>query len=116
MRTSLLETFPNPRPGRDYDVALHCLEFTSLSQTGDLPEFAEIRISYAPDAHCIERKSLKYYLGEFRSTVLTREEVARRILDDLAALVQPRRMTVTAFFHTSGDQHSVTADYRSPSV
>ena len=32
-----------------------------------LPDFGEIRITYVPDARCVELKSLKYYLVEFRN-------------------------------------------------
>ena len=59
---SALETFPNPQPGRDYEIAIRCPEFTSVCPKTGLPDFGEIRISYVPDERCIELKSLKYYL------------------------------------------------------
>ena len=64
-----LDTFPNPRPGRDYEIAIRCPEFTSVCPKTGLPDFGEIRISYTPDQHCIELKSLKYYLVEFLSLI-----------------------------------------------
>ena len=54
MSSSTIETFPNPRPERDYEIAIHCPEFTSLCPKTGLPDFGEIRISYVPDARCIE--------------------------------------------------------------
>ena len=38
-----------------------------VSRRPALPDFGEIRIHYVPDAACIELKSLKYYLLEYRN-------------------------------------------------
>ena len=57
-----IETFPNPRPGRDYEIAIRCPEFTSVCPMTGLPDFGEIRITYVPDDSCIELKALKYYI------------------------------------------------------
>src|SRR5215207_6489534 len=57
-----IETCPNPRPGRDYEIAIRCPEFTSVCPKTGLPDFGEIRITYTPDRACIELKALKYYL------------------------------------------------------
>ena len=62
-----IETFPNPRPGRPYEIDTRCPEFTSMCPKTGLPDFGEIRITYVPDATCIELKSLKYYLLDFRN-------------------------------------------------
>ena len=67
MSSSTLETFPNPRPERDYEIADQCPEFTSVCPKTGLPDFGEIRITYVPDARCVELKSLKYYMIEFRN-------------------------------------------------
>ena len=32
-----------------------------------LPDFGEIQIHYVPDQACIELKSLKFYLGDYRN-------------------------------------------------
>ena len=59
MSSSTLETFPNPRPERDYEIVISCPEFTSVCPKTGLPDFGEIRITYVPDQRCIELKSLK---------------------------------------------------------
>ena len=86
MSSSTLETFPNPRPERDYEIAINCPEFTSVCPKTGLPDFGEIRITYVPDAQCVELKSLKYYLIEFRNRGIFYENVTNQILDDLVAL------------------------------
>src|ERR1044071_1632671 len=80
-----LETFPNPRPGRDFEIAINCPEFTSVCPKTGLPDFGEIRITYVPDERCIELKSLKYYMFEFRNRGIFFEAVTNQILDDLVA-------------------------------
>ena len=102
MSSSTLETFPNPRPGRDYEIQIQCPEFTSVCPMTGLPDFGEIRITYVPDAHCVELKSLKYYLVEFRNKGIFYEQITNQILNNLVALLQPRRMTVIGDFSVRG--------------
>ena len=108
-----LETFPNPNPARDYEIAIRCPEFTSVCPKTGLPDFGEIRITYVPDAACIELKSLKYYLVEFRNKGIFYEAVTNQILDDLVAACRPRRMTVIGDFSVRGGISTmVTATYQ----
>jgi 7-cyano-7-deazaguanine reductase len=97
-----IETFPSPRPQREFEIAINCPEFTSLCPKTGLPDFGEIRIHYVPRDHCIELKSLKYYIADFRNRGIFYESVTNQILDDLVAAVQPRRMTVTGDFTVRG--------------
>ena len=102
-----LETFPNPRPGRDYEIAFECPEFTCLCPRTGQPDFATVTIRYVPDALCVELKSLKLYLWSFRDEGHFHEDVTNRILDDLVGLLAPRRMTVTGDFKVRGGIHTV---------
>ncbi len=112
MSSTTLETFPNPRPEREYEIAIDCPEFTSVCPKTGLPDFGEIHITYTPADRCIELKSLKYYLIEFRSRGIFYEAVTNQILDDLVAVCQPRRMTVTGDFSVRGGIKTVvTATY-----
>ena len=115
MSSPAIETFPNPRPERDYEIAISCPEFTSVCPKTGLPDFGEIRITYTPDARCIELKSLKYYMIEFRNRGIYYEDVTNRILDDLVAACQPRRLTVVGDFSVRGGIKTVvTATYHAP--
>ena len=102
-----LETFPNPRPGRDYEVRFDCPEFTCLCPRTGQPDFATIRIRYVPAETCVELKSLKLYLWSFRDEGHFHEDVTNRILDDLVALLSPTRMTVEGDFWVRGGIHTV---------
>lgn len=112
MSSSTLETFPNPRPERAFEVTISCPEFTSVCPMTGLPDFGEIRITYVPDATCVELKSLKYYMLEFRNKGIFYEAVTNQILDDLVAAISPLRMTVVGSFSARGGiTTSVTATY-----
>jgi len=102
-----LETFENPRPGRDYEIAFECPEFTCLCPRTGQPDFATITIRYVPDRMCVELKSLKLYLWSFRDEGHFHEDVTNRILDDLVRLLAPRRMTVMGDFKVRGGIHTV---------
>jgi 7-cyano-7-deazaguanine reductase len=107
-----LETFPNPSPARDYEIAIRCTEFTSICPRTGLPDFGEIRIIYTPDTLCLELKALKYYMLQFRNRGIFYEAVTNQILDDLVAVCQPRRMTVVGDFSIRGGISTVvTATY-----
>ena len=115
MSSSTLETFPNPQPQRDYEIAIQCPEFTSVCPKTGLPDFGEIRITYVPAEVCIELKALKYYLIEFRNKGIFYEAVTNQILDDLVSAIHPRRMTVVGDFSVRGGIKTVvTASYAAP--
>ena len=102
-----LEWFENPNPGRDYEIRFEAPEFTCLCPRTGQPDFATIRIRYVPDARCVELKSLKLYLWSFREEGHFHEAVTNRILDDLVALLAPRRLTVEGDFWVRGGIHTV---------
>ena len=107
-----LESFPNPSPGRDYEISFDCPEFTCLCPRTGQPDFATIRISYVPDELCVELKSLKLYLWSYRDEGSFHEAVTNRILDDLVAAVHPRRARVEGDFFVRGGIHTVVrAEY-----
>ena len=115
MSSATIETFPNPRPGRPFEIAIDCPEFTSMCPKTGLPDFGTIHIRYVPDQACIELKALKYYLPDFRNKGIFYESVTNQILDDLVAACGPIRMTVEGEFTPRGGiKTTVTARYEQP--
>lgn len=107
-----LETFPNPRPGRIYEIEHQNPEFTSVCPITGLPDFGTITITYIPDEICLELKSLKYYFLDFRNKGIFYEEVTNQILDDLVEACKPLEMKITSEWGTRGGMTSViTAVY-----
>ncbi|MBI5545671.1 MAG: NADPH-dependent 7-cyano-7-deazaguanine reductase QueF [Deltaproteobacteria bacterium] len=97
-----LQTFKNPAPDRDYEIAFDCPEFTCLCPMTSQPDFAHIVIRYVPDGLCVELKSLKLYLWSFRNEGAFHEAVTNRICDDLFSLLAPRSITVVGEFNVRG--------------
>ncbi len=107
-----LETFDNPAPVRDYEIAFDCPEFTCLCPLTGQPDFARFSIRYVPEAKCIELKSLKLYLWSYRDEGAFHEAVTNRILDDLVKACRPRRMVVEGdWFVRGGITTKVTCTY-----
>ena len=97
-----LETFPNPRPGREFGIEIVCPEFTSVCPKTGQPDFGTITFRYTPDRLCVELKSLKLYLQAFRNEGIFYEAATNRILDDFVRSCSPRRCQVTGAFTPRG--------------
>jgi len=97
-----LETFANQHPGRDYEIEIVCPEFTSVCPKTGQPDFGVLTFTYTPEKLCVELKSLKLYLQSFRNEGIFYEDVTNRILDDLVAVLKPRRMKLVATFTPRG--------------
>lgn len=97
-----LETFPNPRPGRDYEIRFHCPEFTCVCPLTGQPDFATFRITYTPDERCIELKSLKLYLWSYRDEGAFHEKVTNTIADDIVKAIAPKKLRVEGDFAVRG--------------
>ena len=74
-----LETFENQFPERDYKIEIVCPEFTSVCPKTGQPDFGTLTITYTPDDRCVELKSLKIYLQQFRNEGIFYENVTNRI-------------------------------------
>ena len=99
---SLLETFVNKHPDRDYFVKFNCPEFTSLCPMTGQPDYATIYISYVPGERMVESKSLKLYLFSFRNHGDFHEDCVNIIMKDLIKLMNPKYIEVTGYFTPRG--------------
>ncbi|HYE18004.1 MAG TPA: preQ(1) synthase [Tepidisphaeraceae bacterium] len=109
---TILDTFPNPRPGREYEIKFVFPEFTSVCPVTSQPDFATITVSYVPDQRCVEMKSLKLYFFAYRNKGIFYEAVTNTILDDLVEALDPLRMTVIGDFNPRGGTSGViTVNY-----
>jgi len=111
----ILETFPNPRPNREYEVKFVFPEFTSVCPVTGQPDFATITVNYVPAKLCIEMKSLKLYFFAYRNKGIFYEGVVNTILDDLVEALDPIRMTIVGEFAVrGGTAGTVTATHQRP--
>jgi len=112
----LLETFDNQFPDREYTIEIVCPEFTSVCPKTGQPDFGTLTITYVPARLCVELKSLKMYLQQFRNEGIFYEHVTNRILEDLTSKVNPRRMQLKAAFSPRGGISTiVTAEFTAKS-
>lgn len=98
----ILETFDNQFPERDYTIEIVCPEFTSVCPKTGQPDFGVLTFTYTPAQKCVELRSLKLYLQQFRNEGIFYENVTNRILDDLVAALQPRRIKLVGQFSARG--------------
>lgn len=109
-----LETFPNPKPERDYTIRIGLPEFTCLCPLTGQPDFAHMDLEYVPDQACVELKSLKLYIWSYRDDGAFHEAVTNQILDDIVEATSPRFARLTAAFNVRGGTYpKITVEYRS---
>lgn len=99
---SVLQTFANKHPDRDYFVKFNCPEFTSLCPITGQPDFATLTISYVPGEKMVESKSLKLYLFSFRNHGDFHEDCINIIVNDLVALMDPNYLEAWGKFTPRG--------------
>jgi 7-cyano-7-deazaguanine reductase len=99
--------FPNRTKVRRYTVEFTCPEFTCVCPASGFPDFATIFIKYVPRDWCVELKSLKLYINQFRDHGIFHEDVSNLILDDLVKLLDPWEMEVVGDFSVRGNIKTV---------
>ena len=102
-----LVCFPNPNPGRPYDVAVELPDFTCKCPFSGYPDFAVLRLTYQPGPQVLELKALKLYVNSWRDRRISHEEVTNRMLDDFVAACSPGWMQLVADFSPRGNVHTV---------
>jgi 7-cyano-7-deazaguanine reductase len=98
-----LERFANRTKVRRYTVDFNCPEFTCLCPMSGFPDFATIKIKYVPRNWCVELKSLKLYLNQYRDRGVFHEDVVNIILEDLVKLLDPWEAEVIGDFNVRGN-------------
>lgn len=110
-----LQTFKNPEPKREYEIAFDCPEFTCVCPLTGQPDFARFTIRYVPDQLCVELKSLKLYLWSYRNEGAFHEAVTNKIADDLINAVQPHSLELVGdWFIRGGIGTKVTVRHQKP--
>ena len=95
-----IETWPNQFPA--YEIVIDIPEFTSVCPKTGLPDFGVLIISYMPDKRCLELKSLKEYLTEYRNLGIFQENIVNRVLEDVVRAARPKWAVVKGEFRPRG--------------
>jgi len=107
-----LEVFENPNQQRDYTVRIEIPEFTCLCPVTGQPDFATLLLEYVPNACCVELKSLKLYIWNYRNQGAFHEAVTGQIHGDLVNRLEPRFLRLTGRFNVRGGLYTtVTVEH-----
>ncbi|MFN3361541.1 MAG: preQ(1) synthase [Pseudanabaenaceae cyanobacterium] len=102
-----LTTFPNPRPGREYEIHITLPEYTCKCPFSGYPDFATIYLTYVPNQVLVELKAIKLYINSYRDRYISHEEAINQILDDFVAAADPLRVHIKGDFNPRGNVHTV---------
>ena len=106
-----LEIVNNDYSKRDYEINITIPEFNAVCPKTGLPDFGTIYITYSPDKHIVELKSLKLYIVKFRNLGIFHEHVTNKILDDFKNACKPKKIAVRGDFNPRGGiKTTVTAN------
>lgn len=70
-------------------------ELASVCPVTHQPDLSRVEIEYAPDAWCVESKSLKLFLWGFRDRPVFAEALAAEIAGEIMTTARPRWVKVT---------------------
>jgi len=114
---SCLLTFDYEYPQQECEIVMDSDEFTAVCPWTGLPDFGTLTVRYVPHGKLLELKSFKYYLLSYRQVGIVQEHAANRILQDIVAVCQPRRLALTLDYKTRGGIHTaVEVAYKAPEM
>ena len=99
---AVLETVANPHPDSLYLVRFAAPEFTSLCPITGQPDFAHLVIDYVPGDRLVESKSLKLFLGSYRSVGAFHEDCTLAIAKRLVAAMAPVWLRIGGYWYPRG--------------
>ncbi len=112
LKMPAIEVWDNQYADRDYVVDLTIPEFTCICPKTALPDFATIKVSYKPSKVCLELKSLKLYLVEYRTVGIFHEHLVNKLMDDFVKACKPKWMKIEVVMNPRGGIGTiVTAEY-----
>lgn len=97
-----IETWANQYESRGYTIEIACPEFTSVCPKTGLPDFGTLYVRYEPAERCIELKSFKLYLLEYRNLGIFQENIVNKVLEDVVKAASPVWAAVEGDFASRG--------------
>lgn len=99
---AILEKVKNPHTDARYCVRFSCPEFTSICPITGQPDFAHLVIDYVPKDWLVESKSLKLFLGSFRSHGAFHEDCTVYIAKRLTKEIKPVWLRIGGYWYPRG--------------
>src|SRR6266511_3075532 len=95
-----IECWPDQFPS--YEIEIDIPELTSVCPKTGLPDFGTIWIRYMPRQLCLELKSLKEYIHDYRNLGIFQENIVNRILEDVVRAAKRSWCEVRGQFRPRG--------------
>src|SRR5665213_4229014 len=95
-----IETWPNQFGPHEIEIVMP--EFTSVCPKTGLPDHGTLRLFYIPLKRCLELKSLKLYMLQYRNLGIFQENVVNRFLLDVVKAADPLEASVEGDFAARG--------------
>jgi 7-cyano-7-deazaguanine reductase len=111
---SLLESIPNPAQGA-YEIKVKIPELTFLG-VKEQPDFATLYLTFYPHKKIIELRSLKHYIYQLRTIVVSYERLINIVYDHLYQVYQPERLRLVMVCNPRGGISSkltIDSDWKS---
>ena len=106
-----IETWPN-QYGTGYEIEIVMPEFTSVCPKTGLPDHGELILGYIPEKRCLELKSLKMYMLEYRNMGIFQENIVNKFLADVVRAAKPEAASIIGRFTARGGiSTNITASY-----
>ena len=83
-------------------VHLNCSEFTTFCPVTGQPDFGQLKISYIPDAHLIETKSLKLFLQNYREIRGFNEQIIAELGSRINLQLKPKWLKINGSYNPRG--------------
>ena len=83
------------------EINIFTQEITFLG-VKEQPDFANLTITFVPSDKIIELKSLKLYLYQFRTKLLSYERLVDVLYDDIQKIYKPLELKITLEFKPRG--------------
>ena len=97
-----IETWANQYKSWEYTIEIASPEFTSVCPKTGLPDFGTLHLRYQPADLCIELKSFKLYLLEYRNLGIFQENIVNKVLEDVVKAASPVWAAVEGDFSARG--------------
>jgi 7-cyano-7-deazaguanine reductase len=104
-----IETFESPNVDV---VSFRTEEVGSLCPVTMQPDLYTVEITYEPNGRCIESKTLKLYLTQFRNVGMFGEAITATIADDLFEAIKPLQLSVRTTQQVRGGLQMTTVASR----
>jgi 7-cyano-7-deazaguanine reductase len=94
------------------EITFETHEFCSLCPVTNQPDLYTLKITYVPEQKCVESKSLKLYLTQWRNQGIFGEAVATTICNELYEALEPLKVEVIATQQIRGGLQMTTTAVR----